>query len=97
LAPEVLVDPASLAGECAVLADRVDVTEELVRLESHLNQFRDALIAPPCGRKLEFVLQEVGREYNTIASKAQDAVVQSLVIEAKCELERMREQVQNIE
>jgi uncharacterized protein (TIGR00255 family) len=78
----------------------VDTSEELARLEIHLAQFEKLLrVGHPdgIGRKLDFMTQEIGRELNTISSKAQDAVVQQLVVEAKAEAERVREQVQNIE
>lgn len=91
------VDPARLATEIALLADRLDVSEELVRIEAHTEHFREALSKPPSGRKLDFLLQELGREFNTIGSKAQDSAVQRLVVEAKAELEKMREQAQNVE
>jgi uncharacterized protein (TIGR00255 family) len=100
LAPEVRLDPERLALEVALLADRVDVSEELSRLKIHLAQFRAILTGSPedgVGRKLDFTTQEIGRELNTIGSKAQDAVAQGYVVEAKAELERIREQVQNIE
>jgi len=100
LAPDVDVDPDRLATEVALLADRVDVSEELSRLAIHLGQFSNLLgTGHPdgIGRKLDFTLQEIGRELNTIGSKAQDATVQGIVVEAKAELERVREQVQNIE
>jgi uncharacterized protein (TIGR00255 family) len=92
------VDEARLAQEIAVMADRSDVTEELVRFNSHLAQF-DQMMAQdePVGRKLDFLLQELNREVNTIGSKANDAEVATLVIELKAELEKIREQVQNIE
>jgi uncharacterized protein (TIGR00255 family) len=92
------VDEARLAQEIAVMADRSDVTEELVRFNSHLAQF-DQMLAQdePVGRKLDFLLQELNREVNTIGSKANDAEVATLVIELKAELEKIREQVQNIE
>lgn len=91
------IDEARICTEAAVLADRVDVSEELVRLHSHFSQFADALRESPNGRKLEFLLQEFGREFNTIGSKAQHAETQALVVNAKTEIEKMREQVQNIE
>jgi len=99
VAPDIQADPERLALEVAILADRVDVSEELSRLDIHLAQFRQALLgsADGVGRKLDFMTQEVGRELNTIGSKAQDAKVQGLVVEAKAELERIREQVQNVE
>jgi uncharacterized protein (TIGR00255 family) len=92
------VDEARLAQEVALLADRVDVTEELVRLRSHLEQ-ADALIAEdaPVGRRLDFLVQELGREINTIGSKSQAAEIARRVVEAKAELEKIREQVQNVE
>jgi uncharacterized protein (TIGR00255 family) len=91
------LDSQRLAMEVAVLADRSDVHEELVRIESHLKQAQLALGESRSGRKLEFLVQEFGREFNTIASKAQDARIQQLVVEAKGELEKIREQVQNLE
>jgi uncharacterized protein (TIGR00255 family) len=100
LDPEVRVDPERLALEVALLADRVDVSEELSRLHIHLGQFTNLMqqgSPEGIGRKLDFTVQEIGRELNTIGSKAQDAQVQGIVVEAKAELERIREQVQNIE
>jgi uncharacterized protein (TIGR00255 family) len=100
LAPEIKVDPERLALEVALLADRLDVAEELARLRIHLDEFRGTLQRgnkEGVGRKLDFLTQEIGRELNTIGSKAQDAVVQGFVVEGKTELERIREQVQNIE
>jgi len=97
LAPAVTLDESRYAAEVALLADRLDVTEEVVRIESHLAQFTVTLGQPPVGRKLEFLLQELGREFNTIGSKAQDATVQGLIVTAKTELERIREQIQNME
>lgn len=87
-----------LAMEVAVLADKGDITEELVRLESHLRQFDETIAkGEPVGRKLDFLLQEINREVNTIGSKANDAQVASLVVDLKSELEKIREQVQNVE
>jgi uncharacterized protein (TIGR00255 family) len=87
-----------LALEAAVFADRSDVQEELVRLRSHLDKFAELLAAGGAiGRKLDFLLQEMNRETNTIGSKASDAEVSPLVIEVKSELEKIREQVQNLE
>ncbi|HSH10117.1 MAG TPA: YicC/YloC family endoribonuclease, partial [Oceanipulchritudo sp.] len=84
--------------EIAIFADRCDTTEELTRLDSHLAQFRECMAAgSPVGRKLEFILQEVNREFNTIGSKANNIDVSRHVIEAKNEIERIREQIQNIE
>ena len=87
-----------LALEVAILADKCDITEELVRLESHLRQFDETLTRDEqVGRKLDFLLQEINREVNTIGSKANDAQIASVVVELKAELEKIREQVQNIE
>jgi len=93
-------EPARLAQEIAILAERTDVTEEITRLGSHMGQFR-AMVrgagAEPVGRKLDFLIQEMGREVNTIASKALDAEISLQVVNIKAELEKIREQVQNIE
>ena len=99
LAPDVRVDEQRFAAEVAFLSDRIDISEELSRARIHLAAFKEALKgdAEGVGRKLDFLTQEIGREINTIGSKAQDAAVQGLVVEAKAELERIREQVQNIE
>ncbi|HBG04636.1 MAG: YicC family protein [Geobacteraceae bacterium GWC2_58_44] len=87
-----------IALEVALLADKCDITEELVRLESHLRQFDETLTRnEPVGRKLDFLLQEINREVNTVGSKANDAQIASSVVELKAELEKIREQVQNIE
>lgn len=87
-----------LAQEIAMLAERSDVTEELTRLQSHLAQFRTALKEKvPVGKRLDFLLQEMGREVNTIGSKASDGDISTEVVELKSELEKIREQVQNIE
>jgi len=95
---KVLVDPVRLEQEIALLADRSDVTEELARLESHFSQFTELLVgAPPIGRRLDFLLQEVARETNTLGAKSQDAELSHLVVELKAVCERMREQVQNVE
>ncbi len=87
-----------IALEVALLAEKCDITEELVRLESHLRQFDETLDRnEPVGRKLDFLLQEINREVNTIGSKANDAAIAACVVELKGELEKIREQVQNIE
>lgn len=92
------VDPQRLAQEVAIMADRCDISEELARIGSHLRQLRDlAADAAPAGRKMDFLLQELNREWNTIGSKAADARISQWVVEAKAELEKIREQVQNIE
>jgi uncharacterized protein (TIGR00255 family) len=98
LVGETGVDETRLAQEVAYLAERRDLSEELARLESHLSQFGDTLKAPePVGRKQEFLLQEMLREANTIGSKAGDLLITQAVLEIKGYLERLREQVQNIE
>ena len=98
LLEETQIDPARLAQEVALIADRCDVTEELVRLESHFSQFDETLRCDePVGRKLDFLMQEMNREINTIGSKANDSKTASLVIRIKAEMEKMREQVQNVE
>ena len=97
LLADIEIDAARLAQEVAFLAERSDINEEIVRLESHFSQFRKVLKAGEGGRKLEFLLQEMNREINTIGSKAQSAEVTNIVVECKSFLEKMREQVQNIE
>lgn len=92
------LDPNRLAQELALYADRCDVTEELTRLGSHLGQFEAALASrEPVGRTLDFLLQEMGREINTVGSKANDADIAGHVVRLKSEMEKIREQVQNIE
>ncbi|MBL8041508.1 MAG: YicC family protein [Nitrospira sp.] len=91
-------DPARLQQELALYADRSDISEELVRLESHMLQFDQTLRSKESvGKTLEFLLQEMGREVNTIGSKANDADIAALVVRMKAELEKLREQVQNVE
>lgn len=93
-----LPDQDRLAVEVAIFAERSNITEETVRLDSHLSQVRSCLGAgEPVGRKLDFLVQEMNREINTIGSKANDLEISRLVVEAKSELEKIREQVQNIE
>ena len=87
-----------IAQETALLADRCDITEEITRLKSHLNQFKKFFNPnEPIGRKLEFFTQEINREVNTIGSKSSNIKISNRVIEIKSELEKIREQVQNIE
>lgn len=94
----VAVEAGRLEVELALLADKSDIREELVRLSSHFEQFRELLKASdPVGRRLDFLLQEIGREANTIGSKSQDAPIAHLVVALKAEIERIREQVQNVE
>jgi uncharacterized protein (TIGR00255 family) len=98
LAPGVQVDAQRLAVEIALLADRVDISEELVRLRTHLAACREALASNGrVGKQLGFLAQELLREVNTIGSKANDAVITQAVIAMKGELERFREQLENLE
>jgi uncharacterized protein (TIGR00255 family) len=101
LTSEATLDPSRLAQEVALLAERLDVSEELVRLETHLAHLQRLIdggaAAGAAGRKMDFVVQEIGRELNTVAAKVQDAELAALVIEAKAELEKIREQAQNVE
>lgn len=92
------IDPGRMAQEAAFLSDRSDISEEIVRARSHILQFRQYMDAPePAGRKLNFLLQEMNREFNTMGSKTENASVSYCVVEVKTELEKIREQVQNIE
>lgn len=92
------MDPVRVAQEVALMADRLDCTEECVRLSAHLDQFRHLCEGPElAGRKLNFLLQEMNREANTIGSKANDVEIAHAVVVVKEELERLREQVQNVE
>lgn len=92
------VDRARLATEVALFADKASIDEEISRLHSHITALRDLLADPePAGRKLDFVVQEMNREFNTIGSKANDGELTKLVLTGKAEIEKIREQVQNIE
>ncbi|MFN3533765.1 MAG: YicC/YloC family endoribonuclease [Desulfatiglandales bacterium] len=92
------LEPGRLEMEAALIADRCDITEELTRTYSHLTQLQGLLDSlEPVGRKLEFLIQEIHREVTTMANKAQDASVSKVCVEIKAELEKLREQVQNIE
>jgi len=95
----VTIDESRLATEVAIMADRCDISEELVRLRSHVSQMQNILkeSEEPVGRQLDFILQEINREANTIASKASDLQISSDCIQLKYEIERVREQIQNIE
>ncbi|MEM9354490.1 MAG: YicC/YloC family endoribonuclease [Planctomycetota bacterium] len=94
----VTIEPADFVKEVAVFADRCDISEETVRLRSHLDQFASAMrLEESAGRKLEFICQEMGRETNTIGSKANDAEISQQVVAIKTALERIREQVQNVQ
>jgi uncharacterized protein (TIGR00255 family) len=96
-----ILDEARLHQEIVIAAERLDVTEEIVRLRSHADQFREivAMGGPgrPVGRRLDFLLQEFAREANTIGAKGSDSPIAHQVVELKTEIERMREQVQNVE
>ena len=90
-------DPQRVAQEVAIMADRCAIDEELSRLESHISQFADTVhTAQEAGKKLDFLLQEMNREVNTIGSKASDSEIAQRVVVAKCVIEKLREQVQNV-
>jgi uncharacterized protein (TIGR00255 family) len=92
------MDDERLVRELALFADRCDISEELTRLDSHFVKFREYIhSSEPAGRSLDFLCQELFREFNTIGSKANDALIAQTVVEAKTELEKLREQIQNIE
>jgi uncharacterized protein (TIGR00255 family) len=94
----VTLDPMRIAQEAALMADRSDISEEIVRAKSHIAQFRSVLDGEePAGRKLNFLLQEFNREFNTMGSKTGQAAVAHTIVAVKAELEKLREQVQNIE
>ena len=91
-------DEERVMKEVVIFSDRIDITEELTRLESHFDQFSDCAKATvPIGRTLDFLSQEINREINTIGSKANDAQISRWVVTLKSELEKFREQVQNVE
>lgn len=92
------IDEARLVTEAAIFADKTAIDEETVRLHSHVGQYREILeLNEPIGRKLDFLTQELNRESNTIGSKCQDVAITRLVVELKSEIEKIREQIQNIE
>ena len=94
----VQVDEARILTEAAIFADKVAVAEETVRLRSHIDQLREMMNSDEAiGRKLDFLVQEINRETNTIGSKAQDVQIAKVVIDTKAEIEKIREQIQNIE
>ena len=94
----IVFDENRILTECAVFADRIAIDEELVRLRSHFVGFEEILASTePVGRRLDFLVQELNRETNTIGSKAQNAEIARLVVDIKCEIEKIREQIQNIE
>ena len=92
------IDEARIAQEAAFYVDKADISEEIVRARSHIEQFRKAMADDtPCGRKLNFLLQEFNREFNTMGSKVGNAEISHVIVDVKSELEKIREQVQNIE
>ena len=92
------IDHQRVLTEVAIFADKVAIDEETVRLRSHISQFRDLIKSDePVGRKLDFLVQEVNREVNTIGSKANDLIIARMVVDLKAEIEKIREQIQNIE
>ena len=92
------VDPGRIATEVALFADKCSIDEELVRLRSHIIQMREMLnVGSPVGKKADFLIQEMNREVNTIGSKASDIDITRNVVELKSEIEKLREQIQNIE
>ena len=94
----IVFDENRILTECAIFADRVAIDEELVRLSSHFDGFKDILASgEPAGRRLDFLVQEMNRETNTIGSKCQNSSIAKRVVDIKCELEKIREQIQNIE
>lgn len=98
LIPDIVVDPSRLEVEVAIFADRSNIAEEIVRLHAHIHNFRQFLVSEQAvGRKMDFYLQEMNREANTIGSKSLDVGISQLVVEIKSELEKIREQVQNLE
>ena len=98
LAVEATVEPGLIAQEIVKAAARSDISEEVVRFRAHLAHWKSLVDTPePCGRKLDFLLQEMNREVNTIGSKAEGTGLAEVVVDMKAELEKMREQVQNVE
>ena len=94
----IVFDESRILTECALFADRVAIDEELVRLRSHFDGFSEILSSDePVGRRLDFLVQEINRETNTIGSKCQNSAIARLVVDVKCEIEKIREQIQNIE
>jgi uncharacterized protein (TIGR00255 family) len=95
---KITIDESRILTECAIHADKVAVDEELVRLRTHFGAFETILAgSEPVGRKLDFLMQEMNREINTTGSKCSDAQIARLVVDVKCELEKIREQIQNLE
>ena len=95
---KLVFEESRILTECAIFADKIAIDEEIVRLRSHFSAFNDILSAnEPAGRKLDFLLQEMNRETNTIGSKCQNSSIARIVVEVKSEFEKIREQIQNIE
>ncbi len=95
---DVNVDETRIITEAAIFAERTDIGEETVRLQSHINEFRKAIKTDkPIGKKLDFMIQEMNRETNTMGSKANDVEISKLIVDMKSEIEKIREQIQNIE
>lgn len=95
---KLVFDESRILTECAIFADKIAIDEEIVRLRSHFITFEDIISSKePAGRKLDFLMQEMNRETNTIGSKCQNASIARTVVDIKCELEKIREQIQNIE
>jgi uncharacterized protein (TIGR00255 family) len=98
LRADMMADEAAIAQEIARFVGRSDITEEVVRFRGHLDHWQALSDSPePCGRKLDFLLQEMNREVNTAGSKAEGPAVSELIVSLKADLEKMREQVQNVE
>lgn len=94
----IVFDENRILTECAIFADKIAIDEELVRLRSHFDGFSEILSADePAGRRLDFLVQEINRETNTIGSKCQNSAIAKLVVDIKCDIEKIREQIQNIE
>ena len=92
------VDETRLLTEVAIMADRSAIDEETVRLKSHISQLREVFaMEEPIGRRVDFIVQELNREVNTISSKSQDIPITNLAVEGKAVIEKLREQIQNIE
>lgn len=93
-----IIDESRLAQEVAIYADKSSITEEIVRFKSHIEQLKNTVVKnESIGRKIDFLIQEMNRETNTIGSKSSDLNITNLVVEVKSELEKIREQIQNIE
>jgi len=95
---DVNVEETRIIAEAAIYAERTDIGEETVRLASHIKEFRKAITTDqPIGKKLDFIVQEMNRETNTMGSKANDVEISKIIVDMKSEIEKIREQIQNIE